>query len=403
METTLSVKVPIFFQSEEDIQAMVLTMDRYRDACQYVSDYIFENSFPLSWSYLQEELYYELRQNFDLKAQLAISVIRTTVAKYRTTKQQLSKQKVQNGFKTVKGKEKPTYTKKTLDFLWHPISFKRPQVDLVRKRDFSFKNNYTELSLNTLTGRVLVKVEIKGKEEFFDGTWAFGTSKVYRSGKKWFFILSVSKEIDDMASVNHLVGIDRGIRQVVTTYDEEGKTNFVNGKTISKKRKHYVDLRASLQRKGTKSAKRRIRTIGQRESRWISDVNHCLAKALVTKYGKGTLFVLEDLVDITQDTVPKLAKSQRAEHHSWAFYDLEQKLRYKSERNQSAVITVDAHYTSQRCPKCGRINKENRIQKEHCYLCDQCSYQSNDDRVAAMNIYHLGERYLAGEAKPTYQ
>lgn len=42
------------------------------------------------------------------------------------------------------------------------------------------------------------------------------------------------------------------------------------------------------------------------------------------------------------------------------------------------VLEVDQAYTSQRCPKCGRIHKENRDHDTHTYTCDCCGYQSNE-------------------------
>ena len=74
----------------------------------------------------------------------------------------------------------------------------------------------------------------------------------------------------------------------------------------------------------------------------MSDVNHQLSKTLVQTYGKQTLFVLEDLTGVTFETVHSRKKENRYEHHSWTFYDLEQKLRYKAHLNESEVVLVDA-------------------------------------------------------------
>ncbi|MBP3041742.1 transposase [Bacillaceae bacterium Marseille-Q3522] len=60
---------------------------------------------------------------------------------------------------------------------------------------------------------------------------------------------------------------------------------------------------------------------------------------------------------------------------------MEQDLTYKARLNQSEVIKVDAHYTSQRCPKCGTIDKEHRNHDIHEYHCQNCGYRSNDDRI----------------------
>lgn len=67
------------------------------------------------------------------------------------------------------------------------------------------------------------------------------------------------------------------------------------------------------------------------------------------------------------------------------------------------VLEVDPAYTSQRCPKCGRIHKENRDHDTHSYTCDCCGYQSNDDRIGAMNLQLLGTLYISGEERPSFK
>lgn len=403
MEINLTSKLQIVFQSKKDRKSAYDTLIAYRDACNYTSQYIFNHDFVLKQSDLQAVLYHELRNRFGLKSQMTQSVFKTVIACYKTVQTQLRKQRVWDGYKKDNhGKDVPNYTNKDLTFLWKPIVFKRPQLDLVRNRDYSFKDNL--LSMNTINGRITVKVYNLSENPYFDGSWKLGTGKVVRNGKHWFFHVAVSKELPEfeLPQLKHVVGIDRGLRQILTTYDEKGQTRFVNGAFIAKKRNHHARLRARLQAKGTKSAKRRLRALSGRESRWMSDVNHQLSKTLVQTYGKQTLFVLEDLTGMTFDTIRSRKKKNRYEHHSWSFYDLEQKLRYKAHLNESEVVLVDAHYTSQRCPKCGVIDKSNRNKGIHQYTCSNCSYSSNDDRVGAMNIYELGKWYVSGVEKPAF-
>ena len=84
-------------------------------------------------------------------------------------------------------------------------------------------------------------------------------------------------------------------------------------------------------------------------------------------------------------------------------YDFEQKLIYKAFENGSRVISCDAHYTSQRCPKCGLIDSQNRNKTTHEFCCKSCSYRTNDDRAAAMNIQFLGTLYNSGNPKPAFE
>ncbi len=404
IEISRTVKSRIVFQNPNDIPKMVASQEAFRQGCNFVSHYMFHNGFPINSVALIKLLYNDLRSQFGLKSQMAQSCIRTVIARYRTVQTQLRKERVWDGYKKDNhGNDVKNFVPKDLEYLWNPIEFNRPQLDLVRNRDYSHKDDNT-MSLNTIHGRVIVNAVFDGFEQYFDGSWKLGTAKVLKSGKHWYLHIAVTKEIEQPEfKSSHVVGIDRGLRQLLTIYDEKGQTTFVNGKAILQKRRHYKRLRAQLQSKNTKSAKRRLEAIGERESRWMRDVNHCLSKTLVNRYGSGTIFTLEDLTNVTFDTVLKRAKKDRYEHHSWAFYDFEKKLIYKAIDNDSQVISCDAHYTSQRCPKCGYIDSKNRDKSKHEFCCKTCSYRTNDDRVAAMNIQFLGTLYNSGNIKPAFE
>lgn len=404
MDLNRVIKARIVFDNQNDIVKMVESQDAYRQGCNFVSDYIFNHDFPLNATVLNKVVYNDLRERFGLKSQMAQSCIRTVVARYKTVQTQLRKQRVWDGYKKDNhGKDVKNYIRKDLDFLWKSIVFNRPQLDLVRNRDYSYTKD-NKMSLNTIHGRVVVKPIYDGFKQYFDGSWTLGTAKILKSGKHWFMHIAVIKTIDDITvKPKNVVGIDRGLRQIMTTYDQKGNTVFYSGKQISHKRRNYSRLRKELQSKNTKSAKCRLKQINQRESRWMNDVNHCLSKTLVEQYGEHTLFVLEDLTNVTFNTVHNRKKENRYEHHSWSFYDLEQKLVYKALSNNSQVITVSANYTSQRCPKCGYIDKDNRDKTKHEFCCKQCLYMSNDDRTAAMNIQFLGTLYNSGIEKPRFE
>lgn len=136
----------------------------------------------------------------------------------------------------------------------------------------------------------------------------------------------------------------------------------------------------------------------------MSDVNHQISKALVDKYGENTLFVLENLrgVSFAEENFSNRNRAKKRELRFWTFYQLEQFLNYKAESIGSKVIRVSAEYTSQRCPKCGRIHKLNSHHEIHEYICDTCGYRSNDDRVGAMNIQTLGALYVSCDTNPRF-
>ena len=322
----------------------------------------------------------------------------------------MQEQFAQKPYKWLDEHNKPHYEARTLEWLWKPIQFRRPQADLVRNRDYSFvtnkKTGEVKLSLNTLSKRVKVGFDVPDCfEQYFDGSWQFGTGKLVSLLGEWYFHIPASKEIDksfDREKPSHVVGIDRGLRFILASYDEKGKSIFVSGKNVMRTRQKFNDVRAELQTKGTKAAKRRLKKLAGRENRWMNDTNHRLSKTLVDTYGSGTLFVIEDLkgVSFSEGTLKNRSNGGRNELRSWTFYQLEQFLSYKAAASGSFVLKVPADYTSQRCPKCGRILKENRHHGTHTYICDGCGYQSNDDRIGAMNLQLLGTQYVSGDEHP---
>ncbi len=106
----------------------------------------------------------------------------------------------------------------------------------------------------------------------------------------------------NLSNVCNVVGIDRGINFVVATYDSKHQSGFVSGKSIKQKRAAYSKLRKELQMRQTPSSRRRIKAIGQRENRWMQDINHQVSKALVKNNPRHTLFVLEDLSGVRNAT-----------------------------------------------------------------------------------------------------
>ncbi|WP_288298739.1 transposase [uncultured Megasphaera sp.] len=399
-DLTKTIKLRLYVDDNQIQQLQEMT-EQYRQACNFVSQYIFDNDFELNSNRLNKALYQEVRGTFGLKSQLAQSVFRTATACYKTVKEQL----FQHPYKYKDENGKWQRINKTLEWLWKPIVFRRPQADLVRNRDYSFIDEGNTLSINTLGKRIKVSYAGEHFAEYLDGSWSLGTGKLVELNGLWYFHVPVTKAVEEFSkdNVRHVVGIDRGLRFLTVAYDEQGETTFQSGKQILRKRHKFLEVRKQLQSKGTKSAKRALKRISGRENRWMSDVNHQISKTLVEKYGAGTLFVLEDLTGVSfeERNLSSTAK-QNYDKRSWAFYQLEQFLAYKAHENQSEVLKVSAQYTSQRCPKCGAIHKENRHHDIHEYICN-CGYRSNDDRIGAMNIQLLGTLWVSGTDKPKFE
>ena len=371
-QITKTAKIQVIV-SETDKVLLNETMSAYCDACNYVSEYIFK-THNLSQAQLNKALYYSLRESYALKAQMAQSVLKTVIARYKTI---LENQKE-----------------------WIKPEFKKPQYDLVWNRDYSLTGD--NFSVNTLNGRIKLAYYAGGMEKYFDHkTYRFGTAKLVNKHGKYYLHIPVTYDVEeyDASAICNVVGIDRGINFVVATYDSRHKSGFVSGREIKQKRAQYSKLRKELQMRQTPSARRRLLAVGQRENRWMQAVNHQISKALVESNPKHTLFVLEDLSGVRNAT-ERVRTKDRYVSVSWSFYDLERKLIYKAKQNQSAVIKVDPRYTSQCCPACGHIERSNRNKKLHLFACKNCGYKSNDDRIGAMNLYRMGINYLEDSQVP---
>lgn len=385
---------------ETTAQAFADTAYQYMLACDAVSKYAFENGIITNSVRLSKLLYHRIRSEYGLKSQMTQSAIRTVTARYQAADTQMQKQPY-----TFRADSEKYSVRRDIEWLEKPIRFHRPQADLVRNRDYSLLDGGTKLSINTLGKRAVCSFDMPDHmKKFLDGTWSFGTAKLVKLRGCWYLHVSATKEVPDFSrdDVTGVVGIDRGLRFLETMYDSGQKTSFVSGRDILEKRRVFDETRAHLQSKGTKSAKRVLKRVSGRENRWMADINHQLSKALVREYGPGTLFVLEDLKDVSTDTRNFKSKKQTHDLRNWAFYDLETKLAYKAAGCGCGILKVDAHYTSQRCPRCGRIREENRSHALHRYTCDKCGFCTNDDRVGAMNIWFLGTLWVSGTENPAF-
>lgn len=344
------------------------TCDAYLRGCDLVSQWCW-TTHTLKQKLVHAATYARLRGELGLPSQMALSCARRVIGSYRTIKE--------NQGSPWKIKDAPKYSSMGYDLVWN--------------RDYTV-NKQGVVSVNTLQGRIKITADWKHVPyEYRQGK--YGTARLLTRNGKWLLLVPLTVEKPDNPLPQRVKGIDLGMRFLAVAYDNDGHTEFHNGKEVTHKRAHYKDLRTQLQKRGSRSARKRIRSIGNRENRWMRDINHQVSKALVNSCDRPTLIVLEDLKGI-RNTTERVNKTQRYVQVSWAFFQLRQLIEYKASLAGHTVLVVDPAYTSQACPKCGVIRKQNRNKHAHLYKCANCGYTSNDDRVAAMNIQRLGYQSL---------
>jgi len=249
-------------------------------------------------------------------------------------------------------------------------------------RTMSFKLNKRSVSLSTINGRKRFEFIVpKYFEKYMDYTVEAATLR-YSNGKL-MMMLNCYKPSPKLRKTIKVIGIDRGIRNIAVL----SNNTFYNSRHLLSIKNRFQHLRSQLQHKGTRSAKRKLKRLSGREQRFVRDVNHVISKSIANS--NGTVFAIEDL---------RVKRSKRKGKHlnrslnKWSFAQFRQFLSYKLEALGKHMIEVDPAYTSQRCSKCGHIEKENR--KESRFRCLKCGFDLDADLNASRNIAHLGRSYM---------
>ncbi len=386
MKTAITAKLKLHTTTEQFV-ALRTTQLAYRDALNFVSQYAYTHGKMSNKVALQDGTYDEVRARFHLPSQMACSVPRQVGATYKT----LWKKVKQNAEHRKAGRTKKRY--KGLD---HPPKYVSPTLTYQDRKDFSFKKE-RQVSVLTLEGRVIVPYTGYEKHvALIEQGTEIGAAKLwYDKPHQQFYLLvtlRVAGEPPTPESHKGVVGVDVGVRYLAVTSTPQGESSFHSGKQVVAKANHYARLRKRLQKKGTRSATRRLVHISGRERRLKQDANHVVSKRIVTEH-PASMIGLENLTDIRERTKRKKGKKaslkQRkanATYSKWSFAQLQSMIAYKALLCGSMAIKVDAHYTSKACPMCGHTCDANRPNKGLLFVCQNCHYTLHADLVGARNI-----------------
>ena len=333
---------------------LLATMEAFNAACDDIAATCFQEKTGSKF-YVQELVYHNIRQKHGLSSQLTIRAIAKTCEAYKLNK------KVQPTFKPHGS---ITYDQRILSFK-------------------GLTGNFPQVSLNTLDGRRTFNLKIRdyfaGRTDRVNGQ----VDLIYRNGQFYLYATCDMPE-DTPLNPEEVLGVDLGVKNIAV--DSTGEV-FSNTK-VEQARVRIHKHRSKLQRRNTKSAKRRLKKVSGKEKRFRTDVNHCVSRQLVDK-AKDTYsaIALEDLTHIQERTTVR--KSQRAERLSWAFYQLRYFIEYKAKLAGVPVVLIDPRNTSRECSECGHIDKANRKNQAE-FRCVRCGYFDHADYNAARNIRTRG-------------
>jgi putative transposase len=335
--------------SPEQADALLATIRACNAAASRAAEVAFEHKMANKIR-LQPLVYGELRERFGLSSQMAVRAI----------------SKACEAYKSAGKKSLPTF---------------RPLGAIAYdQRILSWKGR-DRVSILTLGGRTIIPVVYQGRWLATTGTTMRASADlIYRDGNFYLAVVIDVPEPPKGPEPEEWLGVDLGIVNLAT--DSDG-ANY-SGKAVRAIRYRNRQLRARLQSKGTKSAKRLLRKRRRKESRFARDMNHVVSKKIVREAkGTGRGIKLEDLSGIRDRVTVK--KAQRADRDSWAFCQLRQFVGYKAAIAGVPVVLVDPRNTSRECPECGHIDKRNRPTRD-VFCCKRCGLAGPADHIAARNI-----------------
>ena len=323
------------------------TLEVSNDAANAISAYAWEHETFRQYD-LHQVLYYEIRQQYGLSAQMTVRVLAKVADAYKLDKN------VRRQF--------------------------RPHGSIAYdSRILSWKVDQQTISIWTMNGRQTIPFAAGEHHLELLKSRQGEADLVYRRGK-FYLYQTCNIEEPPPNDVDEFLGIDLGIVNIATTSDGD---NF-SGEHLENRRQWYTDRRATLQSVDTKSAKRRLKQLSGQQQRFQKDINHCISKQLVEiaqDTERGIAF--EQLKGIRKRVTVR--REQRSRHHNWSFSQLQQFVVYKANRVGVPVQFVAPRYTSQTCSVCGHCSKKNRPTRD-TFLCSNCGHVAPADWNAAINV-----------------
>ena len=321
-------------------EAFKATAEAFAGACNAVLRYS-RNLKTSNKVKLQHAAYKEIRKTFGLSANLTIRAIARVAYAVKIA--------------AKRGKRVSEFRPTSVDY------------DV---RIFDYREKDEAVSLTTVKGRFHVPLKIGGFQRKQLAGKRPTCARLIKNGKNWDIHIAI-EETEPPKRGGPPLGIDLGITSIATM--SSGRQ--ISGKTIQARKTKFSRIRASLQSKGTKGAKRALRRLSSRERRYIQWINHNVSKAIVQEAVAGERGVIrfENLKGIRERT-RSWNKHRNRMVAGWSFSELQNFSRYKSEKAGIVVEFVNPAYTSKTCHKC----KNKGFRDGKTFSCTTCGVMDAD-------------------------
>lgn len=220
-------------------------------------------------------------------------------------------------------------------------------------------------------------------------------SRIKKIDNEWYCLLSIKVKEEEPKNFKKCIGVDLGIAKTAVVTDWKGRdTKFFDGEPYRFKKNHYQEMRRKLQPKIKEgNVYKLLNRLSRKEEKWVTNENHRISRQIVEiAINKKRSIALEKLTGIVKRL--KVNKKTRVMLKGWSFNQLANFIEYKAKLAGITVVYIDPRGTSKTCPKCQYCYRGNR-RTQSVFKCRQCNYESNADRVGAMNIALRGNTELS--------
>lgn len=342
----MTAKVKLLTTPEQHA-ALLATLERANEACNWLSQLAWDTKTFRQFA-LHKIGYYDAKERFGLSAQVVVRCEAKVADAYKLDKK----------------------TKRT---------FSSHGAIAYDDRILKWKLDKFSVSIWTLSGRQEMLFST-GERQLELLKFQQGESDLVYIRGEFYLLATCSIPEPTPEDVEGYLGVDMGVVELAT--DSLGKP--YSGAPVKRVRRKHRRLRKSLQKCGSRSAKRKLKKLSGREARFAKDVNHVVSKAIVATAKHNRLGIaVENLTGVTKRV--RVKKAARDDLTSWAFFELKSFLEYKCRLAGIPLVEVDPRNTSRTCSVCGHCEKANRKTQAE-FACKACGYSANADFNAAVNI-----------------
>jgi len=223
------------------------------------------------------------------------------------------------------------------------------------------------------------------------GTARILSATVSRTAQRWFvsFTVEAGRDVPGRhARPGTAIGIDLGVKTLLTGMDGEGRVIAVKGPKPLRsalRRLRRASRAHSRRQKGSNRRRRAAGRLARIHAKVASVRADALHKATTELAARYETMVVEDLNVTGMISNRKLARAVADQ----GFGAARRMLAYKTERDGGTLVVADRWYPSSKtCSDCGSVKAKLTL-KDRIFACDQCGHTEDRDLNAARNLLHL--------------